>query len=253
MAFEWRDNQDGMYGRLSAGIAVNETTISAPELINMPAMATGQTTRYVPIVVYTPLEAEIMWAYEHQAGDTTMKVARGKQGTDPRQWLEQTDWGCMTTDWDLLPSMTRADLAAIEPFQGMRVYLTDEGATLERAGSKWLPSSGLVNPTSIGPGVNNQNHNSNFAVPADAKIELRCAGTPSGVTNVNGERTIFYQQPFPTATICVIFCNASLAGPDLLVVMERYPSGFKYRLLNSSTKAPRNNVVSSVDYIAVGY
>lgn len=115
-----------------------------------------------------------------------------------------------------------------------------------------LPSASVANPAEVGPGTTSPSQTSQFFPPDSAVIEVR-GGASAGVTDVNGERVVYYPTPFPNATIASPCANASIAGTDLITIMARWNYGFRYRLSNAATKTPRNNVVSSVEYIATGY
>lgn len=248
MANEQRSPRDYLSGTLTVAAAISDTTIQSAAFASLPTNFSS--TLYLPLVLHDPSAGlyEVVWCTAHSGSSTSITVVRGREGTSARAWPTGTQVMCTPTIRDTLPAMNRASLPS-DAHYGMRALVSDEGVVNARTSAGWLPDVGVAAPAQVGPQIFNLGTNP----PSSAVIQLR-AGTVTGTLDSQGQTTITYRTPFPTATIAATPVSRFTGSKGPIVIYAASASGFSIIYYeNPATGQRSSNQDFTCTYVAVGY
>lgn len=250
MTYEFRNPLDFTYGTLSTAASISDTTLSSADFA---PLGTGYSTaNYLPIVLLNPVTKthEKVWITAHTAASTSVTVVRGRESTSAQAWPSGTQWIVAPTARDGV-GQYNSTATPTDPHVGLTLVLQDKGGEVRQftRNQGYQPDVGVGTPAEIGK------VRAGTAIPNGYAMIVR-AGFATGTTDANGQFTVAYTAPFPTATQLVVPQNDSTFVNPITVTAET-ASGFTlkaWRYTGVNTATNENAGVSvPIVYIAVGY
>ncbi len=249
MSYEFRDAINSFSGTLSQDRAASDTTLVSSAFQNLPTdYSPGASGKYLPLVLndFATGASEVVWVNAHTAGNTTVNVLRGQEGTTALPWAAGSSITCApTAKRDGLAVVTSGTNPA-SPHIGERVVQTDRLATVERTGlGGWAPSAGMGHP-------HEQGANMHGATPPNGAVLLTRIGVKVGTTTSNGLLACTFATPFPNGVMAVIPVSTFLNAGGQCVVGAITITGAEVYFLNGD-KSRYASATASYMYVAVGW
>ena len=145
MANELRKRADFVAGGLDVALAVGDTTMSSPGLIDLPPIDSSEFSALALFRTDTAgrvTQREIVWCIAHTVGMGTCTIVRGREGTSPQTWAIGDRWTHSQTARDITVICT-SGTRPVNPHIGLEIYENDTTSKKVWDGTAWQQIGGI--------------------------------------------------------------------------------------------------------------